>query len=347
MGGGHGPLSNVYGMGCDNVLEMTVVLANGTTVVVNENSYPDLFFALRGGGGGTFGVVTQTTMKAYPLPTMHGIRITIYPSQDEETFLSAVAYLLSMTSKMTDFGISGYPDLSSKRFSARFRAPDKTPAEIETFMEPILQHMETIGTNFTSSMVGNTGSTLFLKIEKQEYEAPYKRYYAAERLAARQARQYSPSPRAGMMLSRLLSRKALVETNQPAIRSMLKTVLGSGAIILPYPVAGGQVERNRNLDVGLNPAWRDAVMHLIVMTAGSTSSLKAIDSLSANSGAYLNEGLAAEVDWKKTFFGGGEHYARLLRVKEKYDPTNRFWCKPCVGSDLLSEGPLGYLQLRS
>jgi FAD/FMN-containing dehydrogenase len=346
MGGGHGPLSNQYGMGCDNILEMTVVLANGTTVITNEDSYPDLFYALQGGGGGTYGLVLQTTMKAYPLPTMHGVRITITPSvNNNETFLHAVAYWLSKSTEMTDFGISGYPDLSSRRFSGRFRAPDKSPSQIERFLAPILEHLEVLGANFTLTTVGNSWSTLFVQTETKQYEAPYQKYYAAQSNAALQPRQYRPSAKASQMLSRLLSRDALVESNQPAIRTMLKTVLGSGAFILPYPVAGGQVARNRNLNVGLNPAWRDAVMHLIVINSKNDSNLKAIDTLSANSGAYLNEGYALEADWKKTFFGGEARYAKLLQIKQKYDPTYRFWCKPCIGGDSLSVGALGHLQL--
>ena len=50
-GGGHSPMSSIAGMGADQVLEMDVVLPSGRFVTVNEGSYPDLFWALRGGGG--------------------------------------------------------------------------------------------------------------------------------------------------------------------------------------------------------------------------------------------------------------------------------------------------------
>lgn len=48
MGAGHSPISSVYGLGADQVLEMDVVTANGTRLTVNEDSYPDLFWAIRG-----------------------------------------------------------------------------------------------------------------------------------------------------------------------------------------------------------------------------------------------------------------------------------------------------------
>lgn len=53
-GGGHSPMSSIAGMGADQVLEMDVVLPSGRFVTVNEESYPDLFWALRGGGGSKF-----------------------------------------------------------------------------------------------------------------------------------------------------------------------------------------------------------------------------------------------------------------------------------------------------
>lgn len=45
---GHSPISSVYGLGADQVLEMDVVSANGTHLTINENSYPGLFWAMRG-----------------------------------------------------------------------------------------------------------------------------------------------------------------------------------------------------------------------------------------------------------------------------------------------------------
>ncbi|KAJ0381796.1 hypothetical protein COL922a_013828 [Colletotrichum nupharicola] len=65
-GGGNGPLISSYGAGADQVLSMEAVLPNGRFVSVDENNYPDLFFALRGGGGSTWGIVTSLVIRAYP-----------------------------------------------------------------------------------------------------------------------------------------------------------------------------------------------------------------------------------------------------------------------------------------
>jgi FAD/FMN-containing dehydrogenase len=66
LGGGIGVLDRAWGLTCDNLLSAQVVLADGTIVDVSENSHADLFWALRGGGGGNFGVVAQMTFKTFP-----------------------------------------------------------------------------------------------------------------------------------------------------------------------------------------------------------------------------------------------------------------------------------------
>jgi ribonuclease T2 len=87
LGSGYGPLTRLLGLGGDQPLQFKIVLANGTLVKVNKAGnthlfvngsqafYPakpgvgnELFWALRGGGGSTFGILTELTVKAHPLP---------------------------------------------------------------------------------------------------------------------------------------------------------------------------------------------------------------------------------------------------------------------------------------
>jgi len=64
--GGHSPVANQYGLGSDQFLEFKIVTPDGQLRIANSASNADLFWALRGGGGGTFGVVIEATVKAYP-----------------------------------------------------------------------------------------------------------------------------------------------------------------------------------------------------------------------------------------------------------------------------------------
>nr|WP_260407802.1 FAD-binding oxidoreductase [Planomonospora venezuelensis] len=63
LGGGYGPFSRLYGLGADHLLAARVVLADGRSVEAGD----DLLWALRGAGGGNFGVVTQLTLRTRPI----------------------------------------------------------------------------------------------------------------------------------------------------------------------------------------------------------------------------------------------------------------------------------------
>jgi FAD/FMN-containing dehydrogenase len=68
QGGGFGSFSKGFGTAAANLLEAEVVTADGTVRIVNAFQDPDLFWALKGGGGGTFGVVTRFTLRTHELP---------------------------------------------------------------------------------------------------------------------------------------------------------------------------------------------------------------------------------------------------------------------------------------
>ena len=68
IGGGHGFMAPGYGLGVDNILEADIVLQNSTLVKVNSVTNTDLYWAIRGGGGSNWGIITSITLKAHKLP---------------------------------------------------------------------------------------------------------------------------------------------------------------------------------------------------------------------------------------------------------------------------------------
>ena len=65
LGGGFGWLSGQHGLVIDNLVQATVVIADGSVVTASPTSHSDLFWAIRGGGS-NFGIVTELVLKTYP-----------------------------------------------------------------------------------------------------------------------------------------------------------------------------------------------------------------------------------------------------------------------------------------
>ncbi len=84
QGGGFGSFSKGFGTAGASLIEAEVVTADGKLRVVNQVQDPDLFWALKGGGGGTFGAITRLTLATHPLPENFGaIDLTIHAKSDD------------------------------------------------------------------------------------------------------------------------------------------------------------------------------------------------------------------------------------------------------------------------
>lgn len=76
QGGGHSPLSTIFGLGADQVLEWEVVTVDGTVITASRSEHPDLYWALSGGGPGNYAVVLSMTIKLHPDARIGGGNLT-------------------------------------------------------------------------------------------------------------------------------------------------------------------------------------------------------------------------------------------------------------------------------
>jgi FAD/FMN-containing dehydrogenase len=100
LGGGFGFLTKMYGVACDNLVDTEVVLATGEIVRANETENPDLFWAIRGGGG-NFGVVTSFTVVAQPVAQVFFGQILFAPDETAEVLRGWAAYMACAPEELT------------------------------------------------------------------------------------------------------------------------------------------------------------------------------------------------------------------------------------------------------
>lgn len=98
MGGGFGLNGRKYGLMADSLRQATVVLADGTTVTANQSTNADLFWALRGGGGGNFGYVTEFVFQAYPAPQQLSVFVSHWPWGKMQEVFAAWQQVMSKAS---------------------------------------------------------------------------------------------------------------------------------------------------------------------------------------------------------------------------------------------------------
>lgn len=90
LGGGFGLLSRSLSLTCDSILEATIVTAQGLVVTVSDLVNPDLYWALRGAGGGNFGVVTSLTMRLHQIPPAVAFASVVWPLAQAAQVLSTL-----------------------------------------------------------------------------------------------------------------------------------------------------------------------------------------------------------------------------------------------------------------
>lgn len=348
QGGGHGPLSSQHGLAADQIYQATVVTTEGEVLVANNVENPDLLWAIRGGGPGTYGVVTEYVLKTYPEPSVITNGLSISTSGSDNASITATwdtfAAVMSILPDLMDAGLAGAGVANVDNadgpvsFSFGFYGYDKTAADMDALVKPLVANLSTKAAN---TMLSANYSTLVTY-------STYFEFFEANNIAADTAGE------ASLMSSRLLGRKELSETVQADVASYLKRLLQSkskGANLAVIGMQGGPGPANvpEEMRGALNPVWRTTYLHAITFGSGldptadpKTTLTEAGDWMDQNNeavwrewapdtGAYINEANPFNTEWKHDYFGAT--YDRLLQIKARYDPTNSLFIQAGVGSD--------------
>ncbi|GAB2626993.1 6-hydroxy-D-nicotine oxidase [Paractinoplanes abujensis] len=135
LGGGYGPLSGSYGLAVDNIVGAQVVLADGRIVETDETREPELFWAIRGGGG-NFGVVTELRVRLHPVEQLTAGILFFAWAEAEQLFPLLARYMHDAPEALTtQLGVFTAPGGGPGLFAlpAWSGHPDEGRAEIDKF----------------------------------------------------------------------------------------------------------------------------------------------------------------------------------------------------------------------
>ncbi|KAK0380778.1 FAD-dependent monooxygenase [Colletotrichum limetticola] len=356
QGGGHGPLSSTYGLAADHILQVRVVTTDGQILVANEAQNQDLLWAVRGGGAGQYGLVSEYVIKANPPPgnvVSSGIQVSAAGNDtaSREAAWRGAAALLASVPDLMDATLTGTGMLSAGALPANssetvrkvtasigFFAYNTTAEKMTSLLEPVRARI--------LAEVGNKSVTVTLS--EPSSQPDFMSFF--------ESLNTSPSAAgAGMMTSRLLGRKELAETPVSAVSAYLQRLNvpqnPTGSALMVIGLQGGLGPRNvpEVMRGALNPMWRSTYIHLMSYGASADPNAapqEALDGVAQwleetkepiwrewapGAGSYMNEGNAFDSMFKEDFYGTS--YDRLVEIKSKYDPTESLFVLSGVGSD--------------
>lgn len=356
--GGHGLLSSSHGLASDNVYQATVVTPNGKILVANDVQNRDLFWAIRGAGGGQFGVVTEYVLRTHPVPenVVTG-SLTFHPrskyTASKNASWSAFAELASSLPELMDEGITGtvmaltgenavnYLGLSEAlpgvSVTVNFVVYNSTVQSMNTTLNEIVA-------NITRASHDQLNLTLTSPISHSYWSYTKPNFLASQSAGT-----------ASLVSSRLLGRNELSNLSRPELINYLQKIsaaqVADKGTLLVWGLQGGKelagIPKIRRGSV--LPAWRTAYVHVMSYGGSVNATADPSEALAVGSGwyetviepvwrewaphtgSYMNEGNPFSSTWKHNFYG--ENYERLLEVKRKYDSKESIFVWSGIGSE--------------
>lgn len=311
LGGGHGLLTPMYGLGVDRVVEIKVVTPDGQLRIANQCQNSDLFWALRGGGGGTFGVVLEATSIVEEQMALQVVKFS-FPPDHTKRFNEI---LVNNAMKWSSEGWGGFSSLEIM-LGNLFINPVLSLEEAEVSFKELSDFIHEVGGTFTLKTMPSWFSFFTAYIGIEFSGVPHT---TSSRLIPKENFE---SEMGRMKLSGFLS-------------------AAPGLMVLFAPPAMYNSTRS---DTSVTPAWRNSLWHIVGMypwnhdaTADDIKQAFGImhflthglRKIAPNSGAYFNEADVYESDHEKSFWG--DNYPALLEIKQKYDPDGLLDCWRCVG----------------
>ncbi len=220
----------------DHALSFEVLTASGKFVTANADCNPDLFWALKGGGGSTFGVVLSITVKTFPEVPSASIILNINSTHTNDTslFYKGVAAFHDLSNYWVDHGMFVYYELSGNRFHAQpILGPNMTAEQIQEIAKPLFDQLDAEGVPYsTSTKEFATFFDLYIDIFEDEV--------------------------AGVSLligGRLFTKRDITE-HATDINAAYRTTLDSGTLIYGHIVGPGYGAPK--VDNAIHPKWREA-----------------------------------------------------------------------------------------
>ncbi|KAJ8117659.1 hypothetical protein OPT61_g1198 [Boeremia exigua] len=324
QGGGHSAISTSFGLAADNVLNWEVVTAGGKLVNANTKENTDLYWALNGGGGSTYGIVVSMVVKAHKEAVFGGASLSFFTTNNaQDVFYDAIQAFHEELPAMVDAGTMVVHYFTTSFFMiSPLSAYNKTEAEVKTILAPFVARLDAKTVNYTVSYS-----------EFNTYYEHYDRYFGPLPLGNIQVgiAQYG---------TRLIPRDVVsdIASTWKAIVEKGATWIGVGTNVQPF---------GSEKSTSVHPAWRKAIVHATLtlpwdFTAPWSEALEVqqkmtnviqplVEAATPGSGAYVNEADFNQKNWQTTFWGS--NYKQLLSIKKKWDPSSLFYATVGVGSE--------------